>query len=144
MAGEVMSARESGTRPINAIGGQRREAPITFQNGYGGTRRMTLSEDAGKNEAMREVARKFTIDRSKSDATVDGYIRKASDGGYDVKVYGTTGQSWGSDKAYGSIVPLKNNPEYTLHLKKVGKRWQGTLTQRRYYGQGGLSTKLNF
>lgn len=144
MAGEVSIARESSARTLNAEGVQRRGRPITINNGFGGTRKMQLSADTEKNEAMKAIAKKFTIDRGTSDVSVDDYVRKAEGGGYDVKVWETTGQRWSSDKPYGSIVPVKNNPDYILHMKKVGKRWQGTLTERRYYGLKDQSTKLLF
>ena len=150
MASEVFSAREGSVNPINATGNTRSNAgsrnssrQISFRNGLGGTRQMNLSEDAEKNEVMRLISKKFTIDRGQDDVNVDDYARKTEDG-YEVKVWGTTGQSWQSDKPYGQIIFLKNNPDYILRMKKVGKRWQGTLTQRGYYGRGDTNTKLIF
>lgn len=151
MAKESVVARESSVSPLNATGNPRSNArsradmrPISFSNGYGGTRQMNLSEDAEKNEVMKLVAKKFTINRGKDNANVDDYVRRTNDGGYEVKVWGTTGQSWSSSKPYGQIINLKNNPDYMLRLKKVGKRWQGTLNQRRYYGLGDINTRLLF
>ena len=146
MASEVTVARESGATTLNAEGGvrARRQRPISFNDGRGGTRKMDLSEDAEKNEVMQAISNKFTIPRGNGNAKVDDYVRRAEDGSYEVKVWQLTGQAWRSDKSYGQLINLRNNPDYTLRMRRQRGQWRGELHRRGNYGYGEYTENLIF
>ena len=139
MASEVFSARENGTRPLNAMGTPRRNAGILFNNGKGKTGTLKASSSNGKNEAMRFIQDHLYVRGVSDTASVDDFVREKN-GSYEVKIWNTTGRGW--DGWFGTIVPHRNNTGQVLSFKKQRGRWTGTLTEIGNYGMPDRVTKV--
>lgn len=138
MASEVFSARESGARPLNAMGSPRRGG-FVYNNGRGQTGTLRPSSSKGKNDAMRFIQDHLYVGGVSENASVDDLIRE-NNGSYEVKIWNTTGRGW--DGWFGSIVPHRNNTGRVLSFSKKKGRWSGTLTERGNYGLPDRVTKV--
>ena len=107
-----------------------------------GLAQIEASEDSNINEIMDIIASKFKFLLARYYSKADSFI-KATDGGYEVKVWNLYGRSW-NDKEFkfGELIYTNNNTDKTILFTKKAGKWHATFKERRYYGLPDIETKL--